>query len=300
MKRKGIIGLAIWLLLLGLVACAPDSAGSEPVLPETEEPNATVAPDATTESDNGEEMDVTEEPAGIAANVLWDSEWVLTSLGPEADPLPAMLVGVIDLAITDGRVSGHAGCNTFSGDLVLTDTEFVAEMLAVTAMACEDAARMSFESDYLQALGQVTNWSLEGELLTLSGDDVQLTYMAKAPQPETALVGTEWQFNGVGTGSGDSAAVVSPVVGTTATLLLTDGTVSGSTGCNNFNGSYTLAGDSLSITKLLHTMRACDELIGGQESAILTGLQNVVSWTIDGRQLRLYYPDGFLMYVAPE
>ncbi|MCB0006656.1 MAG: META domain-containing protein, partial [Anaerolineales bacterium] len=65
-----------------------------------------------------------------------------------------------------------------------------------------------------------------------------------------------------------------------------------------FSGSYTLEGQSLAFGKLLHTMKACEETVAGQEAIILTGLQKVESWEIDGNQLRLHYPDGFLMYVV--
>ncbi|MCB0029637.1 MAG: META domain-containing protein [Anaerolineales bacterium] len=297
MKQQNKLWLLV-ILLLGLAACSPDSSGSESVPAETEEPSATEAPTETAVPDDEAEMAVTEEPADPAADSLWDTEWTLVGFGPNAEPLPAMFAGNLFLKIADGAVKGNSGCNTFSGDLTLTATGFSIGTLWSTVMACLDEGRMDFEHAYFRALGDVTTWTLSDDTLTLLSGDIRLVYEPRLPEPDANLEETDWVFNGSGSGTGDAAAVTSPVNGTTATLRLAGGEVSGSTGCNLFSGSYTLEGQSLAFGKLLHTMKACEEAVAGQEAIILTGLQKVESWEIDGNQLRLHYPDGFLMYVV--
>ncbi|MXO60303.1 META domain-containing protein [Altererythrobacter salegens] len=72
-----------------------------------------------------------------------------------------------------------------------------------------------------------------------------------------------------------------------------DGTVSGSTGCNTFTGKYTVDGATLSIGPLAMTRRACIPALGEQETRFVKVLQDVSSWFIDrGGRLVLRTGDG--------
>ena len=68
-------------------------------------------------------------------------------------------------------------------------------------------------------------------------------------------------------------AVVSPMTGTTLTATFTADTVSGSAGCNDYNGPYTLDGDKVTIGPLATTRKACEQPVMDQETAFLTALQ---------------------------
>ena len=65
-----------------------------------------------------------------------------------------------------------------------------------------------------------------------------------------------------------------------------NGSISGSSGCNRFNGSYQVDGDRLSFGQMLSTMMACVEGME-LEQQILQSLARVKSFRVDGNQLML-------------
>ena len=106
------------------------------------------------------------------------------------------------------------------------------------------------------------------------------------------LVGTTWTLTTIASGD----AVSSVVIGTEVTAVFTaDATVSGSAGCNRYSGSYTWTGDQLSFSPLASTKMACADDVMAQESAFLSGMQDVASFAIDGAQLTLMDASGALL-----
>jgi heat shock protein HslJ len=63
----------------------------------------------------------------------------------------------------------------------------------------------------------------------------------------------------------------------------TDGTVSGTTGCNQYNGTFTVDGDRLTIGPLATTKLACDEAANAQEVAVTQALAGATNWGIDSK-----------------
>ena len=73
----------------------------------------------------------------------------------------------------------------------------------------------------------------------------------------------------------------------------TDGTVSGSSGCNQYSGTYTASGSNLTInTPLASTMMMCAEPVMVQETAYQTALAGVKAYTVKGDKLTLYGPNN--------
>ena len=66
-----------------------------------------------------------------------------------------------------------------------------------------------------------------------------------------------------------------------------DGTVSGSTGCNQYSGAYRRDGGSLSFGGIASTLIGCDGERGRQETAFLAALNGAASWR--------HGPDGLLI-----
>lgn len=91
----------------------------------------------------------------------------------------------------------------------------------------------------------------------------------------TDLPGTSWNLVDL-----DGAA---PVGETTPGITFTeDGTVTGTTGCNSFNGQVTIDGSQLSFGPLATTRMAClDPAVAEQEQAFLAALEAVTAYTID-------------------
>jgi heat shock protein HslJ len=88
---------------------------------------------------------------------------------------------------------------------------------------------------------------------------------------QRVLAGTDWRLLSLGPAGGEANLVA----GTTVTLKFAeDGRASGSTGCNNYNGTYQVRGDSISFGRLVSTKRAClDQNANQQEQRFLAALE---------------------------
>jgi heat shock protein HslJ len=79
-----------------------------------------------------------------------------------------------------------------------------------------------------------------------------------------------------------------------------DGTVSGSTGCNQFSGPYTVDGDSLELGQLAQTQMACAPPADRIEQSYVAALGRVARWRVDGEELVLAdADDAELLRYAP-
>lgn len=102
---------------------------------------------------------------------------------------------------------------------------------------------------------------------------------------DNPLAGTSWQLIAI-----DGAPVIE---GSTASLQFADGTLSGSGGCNRFNGSYTLTDSTLTVAPLVLTRMACiDDPVTRQESDYIGLLQAASSTQFSDDTLTLTTPDG--------
>ena len=80
-----------------------------------------------------------------------------------------------------------------------------------------------------------------------------------------------------------------------------DGRISGSTGCNNFSGSYTQNATGLKIGALATTRRACVPALMNQEMAFLKIMQDVTGWSIDPQgRVSLTTADGRSLLAVSE
>jgi heat shock protein HslJ len=105
---------------------------------------------------------------GEPASLLQGAEWTVVEIG--GAPLVAGSKVTLDFA-QDGRVSGHASCNNFTGTYALSGEGLAISRVAGTRMTC-DAALMDQERRFLDALGAAQNFSIaaDGALLLRTGD----------------------------------------------------------------------------------------------------------------------------------
>jgi heat shock protein HslJ len=72
-----------------------------------------------------------------------------------------------------------------------------------------------------------------------------------------------------------------------------DGSVSGSAGCNRYNGTYTTSGDSITFSvNMAMTMMMCEQAVMDQESAYINALGEAKTFSISGDQLSLKDASG--------
>jgi len=105
---------------------------------------------------------------GEPASLLQGAEWKVEEIGGAS--LVAGSKVTLDFA-PDGRVSGHASCNSFRGAYSLTGEGLAISKVAGTRMMCE-AALMDQERRFLDTLGGVQNFSFaaDGTLLLNTND----------------------------------------------------------------------------------------------------------------------------------
>ncbi|MEE6166201.1 MULTISPECIES: META domain-containing protein [unclassified Mycolicibacterium] len=199
--------------------------------------------------------------------------------------------GPLTVAFDGDRISTFAGCNHGSGTADLTDGRIVTQ-LASTMMACPpplgDAD--AWVSKFFQAN---PSWALTDDTLTLHSPTATVTLKdRKVVDPNRPLTGTTWQVD----------SLVSPDAVTTSTALeqskptltiATDGTATGSTGCNRFTGHSQINGSTIEFGPLVTTKMACAGEIGDVEQAVLRVLSGTVRSAIDADQLRLTRDDGY-------
>lgn len=194
------------------------------------------------------------------------------------------------------NVGGSAFCNQYGGTYEANDDGSMSiQMGAMTEMACQEPL-MSMETSYVAALGEVTGYSLGEDTLSLTrSEGAALSFTAEQPLP---LEGTAWRLDGIATGTD---AVSSTIAGTEVTATFAgDGTVSGSGGCNRYNGPFTVDGDSIEIGPVASTKMACEAQVSDQEAAYLAALDEAATFEIQGSTLTLLGADGgfLLSFVA--
>ena len=114
--------------------------------------------------------------------------------------------------------------------------------------------------------------------------------VTKTPVAPTATFeGTTWRLIAYADSSGQLSMAL-PDVETTA--VFDGGRVGGNAGCNNYNGTYTVDGQALTIQLGPTTMMACPEPTMAQEQAFFTNLAAAASYVLVGDQLHILNANG--------
>jgi heat shock protein HslJ len=189
------------------------------------------------------------------------------------------------LVLTDDMAGGFAGCNQFRGAYQVQGSSLSFGPLATTMKACDEAV-MAFEQAYLAALASVAGFTLGDGTLVLT-DASGAEALAFAAQAPSSLEG-EWEVTGYLVGSGETAAVTSPLVDTQVLVTFgPDGIVTGTAGCNRFSGGYGVEGNDITIGPMMSTMMACPDDLMAQESAVIAALEGAATWSVSGSTAEL-------------
>ncbi|MGI9205301.1 MAG: META domain-containing protein [Woeseiaceae bacterium] len=89
--------------------------------------------------------------------------WRPVKIGAESIPEDS---GIYILFEVDGSISGHGGCNRFSGSLAQSDSGIAVGQLASTRMACSDEI-MNREIAFMEAVQQTADFSSDGNRMSL-------------------------------------------------------------------------------------------------------------------------------------
>ena len=123
----------------------------------------TQKPDTPPAADSAAPGEISTPPSGIT-----DREWLLVQLGDKLSPQgnggkPVTLT----LASAEGRASGDAGCNQYSGPFTLSGNQLTFGPAISTKMACEQG--MDVETAFLSMLNDVRTYQATDSSLTLRG-----------------------------------------------------------------------------------------------------------------------------------
>ena len=106
-----------------------------------------------------------------------------------------------------------------------------------------------------------------------------MRFAAIPPEPDAALIGTDWILDTITEGESASTPAAP------ANLLFgEDGTVTGNTGCNSLFGDYST---DTGFGPIGSTKMACEEPIMAQESLVLSILGPEATLTIEGSRLTI-------------
>lgn len=195
-------------------------------------------------------------------------------------PVPAGID--VTLRLDGGQADGTAACNGYGGGYTLEGDTLVFSPMAVTEMACEEP-RMSLESAFLAALAATAAYRLDGgqlHLLDASGADLAVLSAAGSAQ---GTIEGGWQLAEIVQGD-----MVSLIESDAMLVFGADGSLTGSTGCNNLMSDYAIEGAALKVGPVATTKMACKDGSAQQtEAALLAALEAATTWEIS--------PDGWLV-----
>ena len=156
-----IAGVGVLLVLAG---CAPSDP--EQLVDDTVTDTASVGAAGAGPALPGGAM-------GPAADTsLAGVRWVLTEVRgtPARSGETPERSAYMELSASEGRVSGNASCNRFSGPYSLAGDSIAFGALISTKMACIDSALTAQETAFLSALEQTRTWRMAGDTLVFASD----------------------------------------------------------------------------------------------------------------------------------
>jgi heat shock protein HslJ len=238
--------------------------------------------------------------SSLGQRSLGGTEWKLVSVS-------GATVGQINAFIAFDKparkFSGTTGCNVMNGTVRVRGKQIDLSTIITTKRACTStSARV--EGSLLSVLDRADRYEISRGQLRLYFRDQQVAEFVRRPgskadnddEPQYPvdrldLEDRKWVLESI---AGDSV----PKVERSAFINFdaVKGTAGGDTSCNAFGGSYKSKGNSIRITDVISTMRACieDERMDIERS-FLDGLRETDRYEIAADRLRLFKGDRLLL-----
>ncbi|MEJ2710494.1 MAG: META domain-containing protein [Anaerolineales bacterium] len=199
----------------------------------------------------------------------------------------------IDPNGASGSMNGLAGCNNYVANF--GDSLGMQTYLNARETCPKPAGVMEQERNYLQVLARTYGYWLGADQLVLNSGQGVLTYRQTRP-PESydqthLLVGANWYL----VAYNNTYSV--PGTREPYTLFNEDGTLTGYTGCNDFQGTYQTDINQITIADLSQTEVACpDRASQAQEDALLDILGSARSYQLADTAMQIIGDSGVLNY----
>ena len=199
--------------------------------------------------------------------LLEGTDWVLRSYAAEGGLVTVPETQFADAEFRSNRVSGFSGCNDFDALYRAGGrTLFISEP-ASTLVACADEAN-ALEAAYVANLQASRFYSERRGTLTIF-DARGTTVLVFDAAPRNPMLGT-WTVDSFATAP---ASLTAPIEGTSLTAVFRIASVGGSSGCNQYTGTYGTNGNVVRIGRLATTRMACADEIMNQEAAFLAAME---------------------------
>jgi heat shock protein HslJ len=195
----------------------------------------------------------------------------------------------------DGRLVADVGCNSMQSKVSTSGGKLTLKgELVSTAMGCP-GLQQGQDAWLSKILSSKPTWKLDGSKLDVTAGSTTISLVDReTAQPDVALDGTRWTLDSVV--SGDS---VGHIAGSEKAWLTLNGErVTGSTGCNDFQGMVARSPGKLTFGELATTRRACTGGAATIENTLLNGLTGEVTYQVDTSTLKLRKPTGGLDFIA--
>lgn len=231
--------------------------------------------------------------------------WRLVSLGDANNPQPPVEGSNFTAqfsrlpALPSGTIVGETGCNSYNATFSANLNEIKVNLPATTRKACDDAL-LEAEQQFFLGLNAATSYRILGSVLQIPYGEAEtlqvLNFVAEQPPVEealdlTPLNGTFWYLSAIG----DNTII--PGTEITADFTIdeggTTGTISGSGGCNGYQGPI---GENFVIGPLAQTARACAPEVMEQEGGYFDWLTKAYAYHRAGDQLLISTANGVLTF----
>ena len=260
--------------------------------------------------------------SGGGSGGLTGTTWYLTG-GTETAPAFQYAVPPGDQAnfnitfSSDGNFSGKADCNAIGGTYKTSGSDGLTITPTTSTMAfCGEA---SFDTLFVHALGDTTNYKIDNGTLTLTQKNGTLQFTSTKPtataEPPASpaqvpqgspgaqgLTGVTWKLTGITEKVPAFQGAVPADQQANYTITFNDDkTFAAKVDCNNLNGTYETADPAassgpLSIKPGPMTLAACPE--GSLSDLFLIGLGSTQSYAIADNVLTLTVVDGGTLQFA--
>ena len=192
-------------------------------------------------------------------------------------------------------IFADAGCNSMSTKVSTSDGKLTLKgPLAMTAMGCP-GPQQGQDSWLANIISAKPTWKLDDSKLDVTSGGTTISLVdRKVAEPDLPLDGTKWSLETVITG--DAAA---HLIGSENAWITVNGErVTGSTGCNGFQGMVARGTGTLTFGEPATTRLPCTDADAEVEAAILNVLKGQVTYTIDGNRLKIRTSTGGLDFIA--
>ncbi|GAA3478643.1 META domain-containing protein [Streptomyces yanii] len=197
-------------------------------------------------------------------------------------------VGTHVMITPEGKAHGNYGCNHFSATARMNGDTITVTPGAWTTKGCRKDIDQ-FEKAMSRTFSGTLTAAVTDRTLTLTkatGDAIAFT-----SEPAAPLTGTTWTVTTLISGSVASSLPA----GAEKKARLTfgkDGSVQGSSGCNQLRGIATVSGSTIAFGRIVGTKMMCPDPQMEVERPLLAILQGKATYRIDHRTLTLTAANG--------